>query len=37
MYKIHFIQCYYQYVAIAFSIIIGVALQKHEEYNNLQH
>ena len=37
MYKIHFIQCYYQYVAIVFSIIIGVALQEYKEYNNLPH
>jgi len=27
----------YQHVYIAISIIIGVALQEYEEYNNLQH
>jgi hypothetical protein len=28
---------YYQYVSIAFGIIIGVALQEYEEYNNLPY
>jgi len=27
----------YQHVSIAFAIIIGVAKQEYEEYNNLPH
>jgi hypothetical protein len=27
----------YQHVFIDFAIIVGVALQEHEEYNNLPH
>jgi len=27
----------YQHVSLAFAIIIGIGLQKYEEYNNLPH
>jgi hypothetical protein len=34
-FSLHFIN--YQHVSIAFAIIIGIALQKYKEYNNLPY